>query len=62
MKISTIAVVTSFLAATACAASTPTPELVSARQAYDRARTDPSASLVPDTPEARATIRKALTP
>jgi len=48
MKISTIAVVTSFFAATACAASTPTPELVSARQAYDRARTDPSASLVPD--------------
>jgi outer membrane protein OmpA-like peptidoglycan-associated protein len=48
MKISTIAVVSSFLAATACAASTPTPELVSARQAYDRARTDPSASLVPD--------------
>ncbi len=28
MKISTIAVVSSFLAATACAASTPTPELV----------------------------------
>jgi len=48
MKISSIAVVSSFLAATACAASTPTPELVSARQAYDRARTDPSASLVPD--------------
>jgi len=48
MKISTIAVVTSFLAATACAASTPTPELVSARQAYDRARTDPTAALVPD--------------
>ncbi len=48
MKISTIAVLTSFLAATACAASTPTPELVSARQAYDHARTDPSASLVPD--------------
>lgn len=48
MKISTIAVVSSFLAATACAASTPTPELVSARQAYDRARTDPSAPLVPD--------------
>ncbi|HKO49554.1 MAG TPA: OmpA family protein [Polyangiaceae bacterium] len=48
MKISTIAVVSSFLAATACAASTPTPELVSARQAYDRARTDPSAALVPD--------------
>ncbi len=48
MKISTIAVVTSFLAATACAASTPTPELVSARQAYEHARTDPSASLVPD--------------
>ena len=48
MNISTIAVVSSFLAATACAASTPTPELVSARQAYDRARTDPSASLVPD--------------
>jgi len=48
MKISIIAVVSSFLAATACAASTPTPELVSARQAYDRARTDPSSSLVPD--------------
>jgi outer membrane protein OmpA-like peptidoglycan-associated protein len=48
MKISTIALVSSFLAATACAASTPTPELVSARQAYDRARTDPSAPLVPD--------------
>src|SRR6478736_4041595 len=48
MKISTIAVVSSFLAATACAASTPTPELVSARQAYDRARTDPRAALVPD--------------
>src|SRR3954471_21051846 len=48
MKISTIAVVSSFLAATACAASTPTPELVSARQAYDRARTDPTAALVPD--------------
>jgi outer membrane protein OmpA-like peptidoglycan-associated protein len=48
MKISTIAVVASFFAATACAASTPTPELVSARQAYDRARTDPTAALVPD--------------
>jgi outer membrane protein OmpA-like peptidoglycan-associated protein len=48
MKISTIAVVTSFLAATACAATTPTPELVSARQAYDQARTDPTAALVPD--------------
>ena len=48
MKISTIAVVTSFFAATACAASTPTPELVSARTAYDHARTDPSAALVPD--------------
>ena len=48
MKISTIALVSSFLAATACAATTPTPELISARQAYDRARTDPSAALVPD--------------
>jgi len=48
MKISTLAVVTSFLAATGCAASTPTPELVSARQAYDRARTDPTAQLGPD--------------
>jgi outer membrane protein OmpA-like peptidoglycan-associated protein len=48
MKISTIAVVTSFLALSACASSTPTPELVNARQAYDRARTDPTASLVPD--------------
>lgn len=48
MKISTIALVTSFLSVTACAASTPTPELVSARQAYDQARTDPNAALVPD--------------
>jgi outer membrane protein OmpA-like peptidoglycan-associated protein len=48
MKISTIALVISFLGATACASSTPTPELVNARQAYDRARTDPTASLVPD--------------
>ncbi|HEY5374256.1 MAG TPA: OmpA family protein [Polyangiaceae bacterium] len=48
MKISTIAVVVSFLGATACASSTPTAELVNARQAYDRARTDPTASLVPD--------------
>ncbi|HEX3854973.1 MAG TPA: OmpA family protein [Polyangiaceae bacterium] len=48
MKISTIAVVISFLGATACASSTPTPELVNARQAYDRARTDSTASLVPD--------------
>ncbi len=48
MKISTIAVVTSFFAATACASSTPTPELVNARTAYDHARTDPTASLVPD--------------
>lgn len=48
MNISTIAVVTSFLAATACAAATPTPELISAREAYDHARTDPSAGLVPD--------------
>jgi outer membrane protein OmpA-like peptidoglycan-associated protein len=49
MKISTIALVTSFLSIGACAASTPTPELVSARQAYDNARTDPNAALVPDT-------------
>ena len=48
MKISTIALVFGFLAASACAASTPTPELVSARQAYDHARTDPTAALVPD--------------
>lgn len=48
MKTSMIAVVTSFFAATACAASTPTPELVSARTAYDHARTDPTAALVPD--------------
>jgi outer membrane protein OmpA-like peptidoglycan-associated protein len=48
MKISTIAIVISFLGATACASSTPTPELVNARQAYDRARTDPTAALVPD--------------
>src|SRR5882724_2809809 len=48
MKISTIAVVISFLGATACASSMPSPELVNARQAYDRARTDPTAALVPD--------------
>jgi len=48
MKISTIAVVSSFLAVSACAASTPTPELVSARQAYEHARTHPTAALVPD--------------
>jgi outer membrane protein OmpA-like peptidoglycan-associated protein len=48
MNISTIAVVSSFLAATACGSSMPTPELVSARQAYDHARTDPTAQLVPD--------------
>jgi outer membrane protein OmpA-like peptidoglycan-associated protein len=50
MKTSTVALVTSFLAFSlaACAASTPTPELVSARQAYDHARTDPNAALVPD--------------
>ena len=48
MKISTIALVTSFLSISACAATTPTPELVSARQAYDQARTDPNAKLVPD--------------
>lgn len=48
MNTSTIAIVASFLAATACASSTPTPELVNARTAYDRARTDQSAQLVPD--------------
>jgi outer membrane protein OmpA-like peptidoglycan-associated protein len=48
MKISTVAAFVGFLAATACASTTPTPELVNARQAYDRARTDPTASLVPD--------------
>jgi len=48
MKISTIALVTSFLSISACAATTPTPELVSARQAYDQARIDPNAKLVPD--------------
>ncbi len=48
MKISTIALVTSFLSLSACAATTPTPELVGARQAYDQARTDPNAALVPD--------------
>lgn len=48
MKTSTIALVLSFLAATACASSTPTPELVNARTAYDRARTDQTAQLVPD--------------
>jgi len=50
MKISTIALVTSFCAVSlsACAAGTPTPELVSARQSYDQARTDKNAALVPD--------------
>jgi outer membrane protein OmpA-like peptidoglycan-associated protein len=48
MKISTIALITSFLSVSACASSTPTPELVSARQAYDQARTDPNSKLVPD--------------
>lgn len=50
MQISTIALVTSFFAVSlsACASTTPTPELVGARQAYDHARTDPNASLVPD--------------
>jgi outer membrane protein OmpA-like peptidoglycan-associated protein len=48
MKKSTIALVTGFLSVTACAATTPTPELVSARQAYDQARIDPNAGLVPD--------------
>ena len=48
MKISTIALITSFLSVAACASSTPTPELVSARQAYDQARTDANAKLVPD--------------
>jgi len=48
MKISTIAILTSFLSVSACAATTPTPELIGARQAYDQARTDPNAKLVPD--------------
>jgi outer membrane protein OmpA-like peptidoglycan-associated protein len=50
MKISTIALVTSFFAVSlgACAATTPTPELIGARQAYDQARTDKNAALVPD--------------
>ena len=48
MKISTIALVMSFLSVSACAATTPTPELVGARQAYDQARIDPNAALVPD--------------
>jgi len=48
MNISTIALVTSFLSLSACAATTPTPELVGARQAYDQARTDQNAKLVPD--------------
>lgn len=48
MKISTIALITGFFSLSACASSTPTPELVSARQAYDQARTDPNSKLVPD--------------
>jgi outer membrane protein OmpA-like peptidoglycan-associated protein len=48
MNISTIALVTSFLSLTACASTTPTPELVGARHSYDQARIDPNAALVPD--------------
>jgi|SRR6185369_16389800 len=48
MKIFNIALVTSFLSLGACAATTPTPELISARQSYDQARMDPNAKLVPD--------------
>ena len=48
MKIYSISILTSLLAISACAATTPTPELVGARQAYDQARTDPNAKLVPD--------------
>jgi outer membrane protein OmpA-like peptidoglycan-associated protein len=48
MRTKMIAGAIALLAATACAASTPTPELVSARQAYDRARTGPDAQLDPD--------------
>ena len=48
MKIPTILLVTSCLSISACAATTPTPELVSARQTYDQARMDPNAKLVPD--------------
>jgi len=48
ISISTIALVTSFLSIGACAASTPTPELVGARHAYDQARIDGNAALVPD--------------
>jgi outer membrane protein OmpA-like peptidoglycan-associated protein len=48
MNISTIALVTSFLSITACASTTPTPELVGARHSYDQARIDPNAALVPD--------------
>src|SRR4051812_30075985 len=48
MKTSMIAVVTSVFAVAACASTTPTPELVNARTAYDHARTDQNAQLVPD--------------
>ncbi|MEO8902112.1 MAG: OmpA family protein [Polyangiaceae bacterium] len=50
MKISTIALVTSFfsLGLSACASTVPTPELVGARHTYDQARIDPNAALVPD--------------
>lgn len=48
MKISTIALVTSFLSVSACASTIPTPELVGARHAYDQARIDPNAALVPE--------------
>ena len=47
MKSSIIALVTGFFIVTGCAAATPTPELVDARETYDRAHRDPSAPLVP---------------
>src|SRR3954464_2556109 len=50
MKKSTVAFVSSVLVIGlgACASTTPTPELVGARQAYDQARIDANAKLVPD--------------
>ncbi|MEO6599284.1 MAG: OmpA family protein [Polyangiaceae bacterium] len=50
MKTYHMALVVSFVAVGlgGCAATTPTPELIGARQAYDQARTDTNAGLVPD--------------
>jgi outer membrane protein OmpA-like peptidoglycan-associated protein len=48
MKTSHFLAATALLGAVGCANTTPTPELVSAREAYDRARTSHAATYSPD--------------